>query len=131
MPPTKCRILCIDDHDDTSEMLKLLLIQEDEGYEVVTAASIHEALDRVRKQEFDLYVLDRRLPDGNGLELCTKLLEVTPGVPCIFYTGDAYAVHRTQAIAAGAEAYVTKPDIDGLIDSVHKLLAERHCAAAT
>jgi CheY-like chemotaxis protein len=88
------------------------------------------ALEMARTQEFDLYLLDKHLPDGSGLELCAKLNEVTPHVPCIFYTGDAYAVHRSQALAAGAVAYVAKPDIDGLIESVHKLLAERECKTA-
>ena len=129
MRTTKCRVLCIDDHDDTSEMLKLLLLQED--FEVFTAATMRAALELAGSQEFDLYVLDRHLPDGSGLELCAKLNEVTPGVPCIFYSGDAYAIHRTQAIAAGADAYVAKPDIEGLIENVHKLLADRECPAAT
>lgn len=129
MPPIKCRILCIDDHDDTSEMLKLLLVQED--YEVLTAATVQKALALAVSQEFDLYVLDRHLPDGSGLDLCAKLNEVTPGVPCIFYSGDAYITHQTQALAVGADAYVAKPDIDGLIESVHQLLAARECAAAT
>jgi DNA-binding response OmpR family regulator len=129
MPPIQCRILCIDDHDDTSEMLKLLLVHED--YEVQTAATMQEALALAKSQQFDLYVLDRHLPDGSGLELCTKLNEITPGVPCIFYTGAAYAIHRTEAIAAGADAYVAKPDIEGLIASVHRLLADRECEAAT
>ncbi len=66
MPQAKCRILCIDDHEDTSEMLKLLLVQED--YEVMTAATMHEALELATTQEFDLYVLDKHLPDGSGLE---------------------------------------------------------------
>jgi CheY-like chemotaxis protein len=110
-------------------MLKLLLASED--YEVSTAATMQEALALASSQQFDLFVLDRNLPDGSGLELCTKLQEITPGVPCIFYTGAAYAIHRTQAMAAGANAYVAKPDIDGLIDSVHKLLAERECEAET
>jgi CheY-like chemotaxis protein len=90
--PAKCRILCIDDHEDTTEMLKLLLIQED--YEVTTAVTMTEALSLAKSQEFDLYVLDRHLPDGSGLELCAKLHEGTPGVPCLFYTGDAYDIHR-------------------------------------
>ena len=88
MPQPKCRILCIDDHEDTSEMLKLLLAQED--YEVKTALSVREAVALATSQEFDLYVFDKHLPDGNGLELRTKLNAVTPGVPCIVYTGDAY-----------------------------------------
>jgi len=127
MPQAKCRILCIDDHEDTSEMLKLLLIQED--YEVLTARTMQEALRLALTQEFDLYVFDKHLPDGNGLELCAKFNETTPGVACIFYTGDAYEKHRLEALAAGADAYVAKPDIEGLIENVRKLLSTRECAA--
>ena len=126
MSQTKCRILCIDDHEDTSEMLKLLLSQED--YEVVIAVSCEAALQQARDGEFDLYVLDRRLPDGSGLTLCQDLAKATPGVPSIFYTGDAYDIHRSEALAAGADDYVTKPDIERLIESVRDLLAERECA---
>lgn len=126
MPQAKCRVLCIDDHEDTSEILKLLLSHED--YDVFTAISVQEALELASEQEFDLYVLDRHLPDGSGLELCTKLTEVTPGVPCIVYSGDAYEIHRSQALEAGADDYVVKPDIEGLIESVRQLLAEKECA---
>ena len=107
-------------------MLKLLLSQED--YEVVTAVSCEEALQLATAQEFDLYVLDRHLPDGSGLQLCQDLAKATPGVPCIFYSGDAYDIHRSEALAAGANDYVTKPDIDGLIESVRVLLSEKECA---
>ena len=128
MSQVTCRILCIDDHDDTSEMLSLILSQED--FEVVTTRTIEEALQLARAGEFDLYVLDKHLPDGNGLDLCAKLNDVTPGVPALVYSGDAYAIHRSEAMAAGAHAYVVKPDIEGLIETVHKLLSEKHCAAA-
>jgi len=49
-------------------------------------------------------------------------------VPCIFYTGDAYEIHRREALAAGAAAFVAKPDIEGLISAVHQLLANSECA---
>ena len=127
MPQVKCRVMCIDDHEDTSEMLKLLLSQED--CEVLTAPSCDAALKLIKTHEVDLYVLDRHLPDGSGLELCQKLTKDTPGVPCVFYSGDAYDIHRSEALAAGADAYVAKPDIDGLIESVRQLLADRECAA--
>jgi DNA-binding response OmpR family regulator len=77
MSQTKCCVLCIDDHEDTSEMLKLLLSQED--YEVATALTCEEALQLATEREFDLYVMDRRLPDGSGLQLCQDLAEATPG----------------------------------------------------
>ena len=126
MAGSKCRVLCVDDHHDTSEMLELLLSKED--YEVETAGTMEDACRLAVQKQFDLYVLDRRLPDATGLELCEKLNELTPDVPCIFYSGDAYELHRREAIAAGAAAYVAKPDIDGLIDAVQKLLANSECA---
>ena len=126
MSRIKCRVLCVDDHQDSAEMLRLLLSVED--YEVATANSMEEALRLADSEAFDLYVLDRHLPDGTGLELCRRLNELTPNIPCIFYSGDAYEIHRRQALAAGADEYVAKPDIDGLIDAVHKLLADRECA---
>ena len=129
MSSPKCRVLCVDDHHDTSEMLQLLLSEED--YEVHTAATIEEACNMASATQFDLYVLDKRLPDGTGLELCGKLNLLTPGIPCIFYSGDAYEVHRLEAMAAGAAAYVAKPNIEGLISAVHDLLVERECAGAT
>ena len=125
----KCRVLSVDDHRDTSEMLQLLLAEED--YVVHTAATMQEACDMAIKSRYDLYVLDKRLPDGTGLELCGTLQKITPNVPCIFYTGDAYEMHRREALAAGAAAFVAKPDIEGLISAVHQLLSEKECAAAT
>ena len=128
MAQAKCRVLIIDDHDDTTEMLKILLGEED--YEVTTTATMQEALSLAASKEFDIYVLDKHLPDGSGLELCTKLNQVTPGVPCIFYSGDAYDIHRVEAIAAGADAYIAKPDVEGLIENINKLLAKAECASA-
>src|SRR5215217_4573373 len=102
-------------------MLKMLLAEED--YKVHTAATVEQACGMAAENQFDLYVLDKRLPDGTGLELCEKLNVLTPGVPCIFYTGDAYEIHRREALAAGAAAYVAKPNVEGLITAVHDLLS--------
>ncbi|HXS00996.1 MAG TPA: response regulator [Pyrinomonadaceae bacterium] len=124
----KCRVLCVDDHLDTSEMLQILLSEE--NYVVHTAATMEEACRMAASTEYDLFVLDKRLPDGTGVELCEKLMTITPAVPCIFYTGDAYEIHRREALAAGAAAFVAKPDVEGLIDAVHQLLANSECATA-
>jgi CheY-like chemotaxis protein len=125
----KCRVLCVDDHRDTSEMLQMLLAEED--YVVHTAATMEEACAMASRTEYDLYVLDKRLPDGTGIQLCSTLLKLTPRVPCIFYTGDAYEIHRREALAVGAAAFVAKPDIEGLINAVHHLLSNSECASAT
>lgn len=128
MSDFECRILYVDDHEDSAEMLKLVLAES--AYEVLSARGVAHALEMATKHEFDLYVVDKRLPDGSGLELVKRLNELTPTVPCIVYTGDVYEVHRQQAMAAGADAYVCKPDIEGLIHTVHKFLSERECATA-
>ena len=129
MTKSICRVLCVDDHRDTSDMLQMLLAEED--YEVHTAATMEEACNMAMETKYDLYVLDKRLPDGTGMQLCETLQKVTPDVPCIFYTGDAYEMHRREAFQAGAAAFVAKPDIEGLINAVHQLLSIRECAAAT
>ena len=129
MTDPKCSVLCVDDHRDTSEMLQMLLSEED--YEVHTAATVEEACSMAKKTQYDLYVLDKRLPDGTGLELCETLMKITPRVPCIFYTGDAYEIHRREAFAAGAVAFVAKPDIEGLINAVHRLLSDTECATTS
>jgi CheY-like chemotaxis protein len=128
MSEVKCRILYVDDHEDSSAMLKIVLSEAD--YEVHIADTVERAIELAQAYEFDLYVLDKRLPDGSGMDLCRVLNQLTPGVPCIFYTGDAYEIHRQEAIAAGAHAYIPKPDVEALIDAVHKFLAERECATA-
>ena len=128
MSKTKCRILYVDDHEDSAEMFRMMLSSED--YEVEIAQSIEEAIAQTESQQFDLYVLDKRLPDGSGTELCRMLNSIAPGVPCIFYSGDAYEIHRQEAFAAGARAYVPKPDVDALIQTVERLMSERECSTA-
>ena len=128
MQPAKCRILCVDDHEDTSFMLTHLLGKSD--YAVVVANGVNDALRLITNEEFDLYVLDKRLPDGSGLDLCRKLNAATPQVPIIFYSGDAYDLHRQEGLCAGAEAYVPKPHIEELIKTVQNILADKECAAA-
>lgn len=129
MSDYKCRVLYVDDHDDSAEMLKLVLADVD--YEVESARTVKQALEMASRIEFDLYVVDKRLPDGSGLELLTQLNKLTPGIPSIVYTGDVYEVHREEAMAAGAHAFVCKPDIETLIKTVHEFLSERECATAT
>src|SRR5436190_16264254 len=128
MSKAKCRILYVDDHEDSAEMFRLMLSGED--FEVQIAQSMEETLTKAHTESFDLYVLDKRLPDGSGTDLCRMLNAGTPGVPCIFYSGDTYELHRQAAFAAGGRAYVSKPDIDALIETVHRLMSERECAAA-
>lgn len=116
------RILCVDDHADTCFMLQTLFGQA--GREVVSAASVAEALRLAESERFDLFVLDMGFPDGSGVELCVRLRELQPHAPVVFYTGRAYEADRGAALAASAAAYVAKPSIDQLVGEVERLLAE-------
>jgi two-component system OmpR family response regulator len=117
MEHTKARILHVDDHQDTRLMMAALL--QDRGYGVMTAGSVGEALELTKEIAFDLYILDVRLPDGTGVELCQKLREMRPGIPIIYYSayGDAAEVDRSLAICG--DAYLKKPvciaDIENLV----------------
>src|ERR1043166_764584 len=113
MSQARCRILYVDDHEDSAEMFRLILSSPD--YEVEIAKTMAEAIERARSGNFDLYVLDKRLPDGSGTDLCRILNDLTPGVPCIFYTGDAYEINGQEAFAPGAGGSVPNPH-------THKLL---------
>jgi two-component system response regulator RegX3 len=94
------------------------LLQE-RGYGVLTAGSVAEALELANDITFDLYILDVRLPDGTGVELCQKLHEMCPGIPILYYSayGDAAEVERSLAICG--DAYLKKPvciaDIENLV----------------
>lgn len=114
------RILCVDDNEDNSTMLTVLLGLS--SYEAVAAGSVEEALSLARQERFDLYILDKRFPDGTGFALCQEIRQLHPDTPVIFYSGDAFSSDKMEGLSAGAQDYVAKPDIDKLLDAVKHYL---------
>src|ERR1044072_1981922 len=84
MERTKARILHVDDQQDTPLMMAALL--QDCGSGVLTAGSVAEGWDLAKEINFDLYILDVRLPDGTGVDLCQKLRAANPKVPILYYS---------------------------------------------
>jgi DNA-binding response OmpR family regulator len=123
MQPTKRRILCVDDDEDTCLMLSYLLRQE--NYEVKTVKTVSEALQLARNESFNLYILDEWFPKEAGLGLCRKIREFDPHTPVIFYSGAAFDSDKEEALYAGAQAFVAKPYVDELIEAVHRLLGDK------
>ena len=122
MAHTKARILHVDDHQDTRLIMAALL--QDRGYGVLTAGSLGEALELAKDISFDLYVLDVRLPDGTGIELCQKLRALRPGVPVIYYSAYGDAAEVDDALKICGDAYLKKPVCSADIEEVvAKLLA--------
>lgn len=101
------RVLYIEDHADTRELVTLLLSQK--NYEVVTGDSIESGIALAVAGNFDLYLLDSWLPDGSGLDLCQKIREFDQNTPILFYSAAAYASDRELALQCGAQAYMIKP----------------------
>jgi DNA-binding response OmpR family regulator len=124
MQPTKRRILCVDDDEDTCFMLTRLLQQE--NYEVKTVKSVSEALELARNESFNLYILDEWFPREAGLGLCRKVREFDPHTPIIFYSGAAFDSDKEEALYAGAQAFVAKPYVEELVCTVHRLLTDQH-----
>ena len=107
MKEVRCHILFVEDNLDTQEIVSMFL--QIEGYRVTSAHTVAEALGLVATQTFDLYLLDNRLPDESGITLCRWLRETDPHTPIIFYSAMAYEKDKQQALAAGAQGYLTKP----------------------
>jgi DNA-binding response OmpR family regulator len=103
------RILVVEDDIDTADMLRAYLEAQD--YEVLTAAWGEDALQITTEVLPDLIMLDIRLPDINGYEVCRRLRmhRRTERVPIIFLTERRERADRLMGLELGAVDYITKP----------------------
>ena len=114
-------VLCVDDDEDSRVMLVTLLrLALIEAKAVGTAT---QALSLIQKERFDLYLLDAWLPGLDGFELCRRIREADPQTPILFFSGAAYEADRKKGIAAGADAYFMKPDVDCLVGNIKQFVA--------
>jgi CheY-like chemotaxis protein len=121
MERTRARILHVDDHQDTRLMMAALL--QDCGYGVLTAGSVTEGFELANEIKFDLYILDVRLPDGTGVELCQKLRELNPKIPILYYSAYGDEADHQNALRTCGDAYLKKPVcIADIQESIEKLL---------
>lgn len=116
------RVFLVDDHEIVRRGLVDLLSSVPDFTVVGEAASVGEALARVPESGADVAVLDVRLPDGNGVELCRELRNRMPGLRALMLTSYADDEALFDAIMAGASAYVLK-QVRGsdLVDAVRRV----------
>jgi DNA-binding response OmpR family regulator len=101
-------VLIIEDDEATREFLALLLISS--GYQVYTAPSGHEGLVQASTQPVSAVLLDRRLPDMDGVAVCRGLRErIGSQVPVIMLTADHDSALDAAGQAAGATTLLRKP----------------------
>src|SRR5262245_38521175 len=123
--PKKKRILVVEDRDDERDPLRLVLGE----YDVTAASDYDEGLRMAKRQYFDLYVLDDRMPGGTGIELCLRIREFDPNTPILLHSGQTPSSHLSEALSVaealsvGAQAYFAKPiEVQEVLGTVRKLL---------
>ena len=117
---TRIRLLYVEDHADTRELVFSIL--RDSAFEITAVSTFAEGLSLARARRFDVYLLDNKLPDGVGITLCREIRKFDAETPVIFCSGYTDGVHQSTARLAGAQAFITKPfdayDLLSVIESV-------------
>jgi two-component system, NtrC family, response regulator PilR len=103
----KPQILHVDDDPDIRLLISASL--QDFGYVVATGGTVAEGLELANEFKFDLCILDVRLPDGTGIELCQQINELQPGVPVVYYSAYASDEEQEAALSVAGDAYLKKP----------------------
>ena len=108
------------------------LVLESSNFDVRMASTLEEGNRIAQEEVFDLYLLDMWLPDGDGLELVRVIREFDRATPIVFFSAAAYESDQTDALEAGAQAYLTKPvNLSELCDVISTLIECSEIARAT
>ena len=119
------RVLCAEPHEDTCRLITMLL--ERQGHEVVSAGTVAECVALADAGGFDLYMVDDDYIDGTAIHLCKRLRQLTPETPILFFSAQAFRRDREMALAAGASAYLVKPDdLFEIVSTINSILLGNH-----
>ena len=115
------RLLLVDDHEIVRRGLRELLEAQEDLKVVAEAGSLEDA-QSLDVTEFDVAVLDVRLPDGSGVDLCRTLREQRPDLACLMLTSFADNDALNASVLAGARGYVLKNVRgDDLVNSIRRV----------
>lgn len=105
----RAHILIVEDEEATAKLVREIL--EGEGCVVAWAKSVFQAQGLVQKQKPDLVILDRQLPDKDGLEFCRELRAsaATQALPVLFLTGKKSMTEKVLGLKMGGDDYLAKP----------------------
>ena len=118
-PEKTTRVLVVDDEPQIVRVLRRSL--ESNGYEVVTAPEAATALDMLRTIQVHMVITDLRMPDMDGVELCSEIRK-SSSMPILIISVKGEEETKVRALDAGADDYVTKPfGIDELMARVRAL----------
>ena len=116
-------VLAVDDEQNIRRLIRNEFTLE--GYDVTTAKSGEEGLALIEQKEFDVVLLDIKLPKLNGLDVLRKIKEISNTTEVIMITGYADIQSAVNSLKLGAMDYVTKPfKLDDLLTSVQKAVSD-------
>jgi two-component system invasion response regulator UvrY len=116
--------LIVDDHAVVRRGLRQVVAEECDGAVVEEASTGQAVLDAVRREDWDLVILDINLPDKNGLEVLKDLQALRPALPVLILSHHAEEQYAARAFKAGAAGYLTKDSAAAeLPTAIRKVLA--------
>lgn len=117
------KILIVDDEKAVRESLEEILKMED--YQVETAASGEDALEQVNEEEYDLVLLDLKMPGIDGVEVMRQISRYAQDTKVIILTGHGTLESAIEALRLGAEDYMLKPyESAAILDSIGRALSK-------
>ncbi|MBI1807031.1 MAG: response regulator [Ignavibacteria bacterium] len=120
---SKLRILVVDDEDDLRNILSDVL--EKTGYEIKSASNGEEAINLLKKNRFDLTLLDIQMPNLNGIEVLKYIKQHFPATKSIMLTGYADLKHAMEAKEFGAVDFISKPyQLEEILSTIDRALKE-------
>lgn len=118
------KVFLLDDHEIVRAGLRSLFESVEDFSVVGEAATAEEALDRIPPTRPDVAILDVRLPDGSGIEVCREIRSASPEVSCVMLTSYADDEALVAAVMAGASGYVLKQvGASSLVDDIRRVAA--------
>jgi DNA-binding response OmpR family regulator len=119
----KYKILIVDDDIIVNDMISFLL--QERGFDVVKAFDGYDGLIKAQNNQPDLIILDLKMPEMDGFEVCSKLKadDAQKGIPVIILTGNIDGAAHYKAHKYGVDDYIIKPfDLSLLITKINGLL---------
>lgn len=120
----KGKILVVDDEVNITQILEFSI--EAEGFDVITAQNGEDAIEKARREQPDLIILDIMMPKIDGYEACRilKANPLTKHIPVVLLTAKGREVDKRLGYEVGATDYIVKPfSPNKLIEKIHRLLS--------
>ena len=120
------KILIVEDEAAIRRVLSKILLEEDENYQIEEAVDGIEALEKIKKEDFDLVLCDIKMPKFDGIEVLEATKKIKPETPFIMISGHGDLETAVNSMRLGAFDYISKPpDLNRLLTAVRNALDKK------